>query len=333
LNILVVRNDKLGDFITALPACYILKQAFPDAHITVLINPINESIAQACTFIDNIIIDHKDQTAWQLAKILKQHQFDISFTLFSNTRVAIAQWLARIPKRIAPATKIAQIFYNQRILQRRSQVKMPEFAYNMQLIQAVFPDINSQYPQPLLQFSKQDIQKTYQTFCENLGIQHPVVAFHPGFGGSSDANWNIEEYITLAASIQDLANIDIVFTFGPGDEAFYQAFLEKKGSLQAKVYISQGSVADFSKLIASFKLFISTSTGTFHLASAVGTPTMTFFADSLFASDKRWQGIGDKALQHNYMIPQEPQARQTLFKTVQKDLKRLISEDDSSHKV
>jgi len=323
MNILIVRNDKLGDFITTLPACYVLKQHIPDCHITVLISPINQSIAQACSFIDDILLD-TGQSTTVLAKELQQGDFDISFTLFSNTRVAIAQWLARIPKRIAPATKIAQIFYNQRVLQRRSQVKMPEFAYNIQLIQAAFPDINTEYPQPLLQFPKQGIQTTYQTFCANLDIQHPVIAFHPGFGGSSDANWNIEEYISLAASIQHLPHINIVFTFGPGDEAFHQAFAEKKGDLQAKFYISQGSVADFSKLIASFKLFISTSTGTFHLASAVGTTTMTFFADSLFASDKRWQGIGDKALQHNYMIPQDPQERQKLFKTVQKDLQQLI---------
>jgi len=323
MNILIVRNDKLGDFITALPACYILKQHMPNCHITVLISPINQSIAQACSFIDDILLD-TGQSTTVLTRELQQHHFDISFTLFSNTRVAIAQWLARIPKRIAPATKIAQIFYNQRVLQRRSQVKMPEFAYNIQLIQAAFPDINTEYPQPLLQFPKQDIQTSDQEFCESLSIQHPVIAFHPGFGGSSDANWNIEEYITLATSIQNLPNIDIVFTFGPGDEVFHQAFVEKKGDLQAKIYTSQGSVADFAKLIASFKLFISTSTGTFHLASAVGTSTMTFFADSLFASDKRWQGIGDKTLQHNYMIPQDPQERQKLFKTVQKDLQQLI---------
>lgn len=323
MNILIVRNDKLGDFITALPACYILKQKFPDCHITVLIAPINQSIAKACDFIDDILLDTGQNTT-TLATELRQKKFDLSFTLFSNTRVAIAQWLARIPRRIAPATKIAQIFYNRRIIQRRSQVKMPEFSYNIALIQSEFPNINSQYRQPLLSFPEQELKNIYQTFCKHLNIQHPMIAFHPGFGGSSDANWHIEEYIALAKSIQDIPDIDIVFTFGPGDETFHETFMAKKGNLKTKVYTSQGSVAEFAKLIASFQLFISTSTGTFHLASAVGTPTMTFFADTLFASDKRWQGVGDTALQHNYMIPQDPEKRQQLFKKVKHDLATML---------
>ncbi|HIP07392.1 MAG TPA: lipopolysaccharide heptosyltransferase family protein [Mariprofundaceae bacterium] len=323
MNILIVRNDKIGDFITALPACYILKKDMPDCHITVLISPINQSIAEACNFIDDVIVDDKQQSAFQLAKLLKTYNFDLSFTLFSNTRVAIAQWLARIPTRYAPATKIAQIFFNKRIKQRRSQVKMPEFSYNVQLIQAAFPNIDTHYPKPLLKFAEHETQQVYHNFCTALNINKPVVAFHPGFGGSSDANWNINEYIILAMSIQHL-DVNIVFTFGAGDEYFYETFMANKGDLNAQAYFSKGSVLDFAKLQASFRLFVSTSTGTFHLASAVGTATMTFFADSLFASDKRWQGIGDKTLQHNYMIPQDIQTRQALFETIQKDLQQFI---------
>jgi len=313
MNILIVRNDKIGDFITALPACYILKQHLPDCRITVLISPINQSIAEACDFIDDVIVD-AGQSTIQLVKTLKQHQFDLSFTLFSNTRVAIAQWLAQVPRRIAPATKVAQIFYNGRIVQRRSQVKMAEFEYNMALIQSVFPNINTDYRQPLLQLGANN---TLQQSGKKL------IAFHPGFGGSSDANWTVNEYIELAKSIENTPNIQILFTFGPGDEVFLKAFEKSKGNLKAKTFVSKGSVADFAALIESFSLFISTSTGTFHLASAVGTPTMTFFADSLFASSKRWKGIGDERLQHNYMLPQGETERQAMFETVKNDLKEL----------
>ena len=325
MKILVVRNDKLGDFITALPTLYIIKRHLPQCHLAVLIAPLNESIALECDFIDEIIIDEM-QKPKELARFLKPKKFDLSITLFSNTRVAMAQFLARIPKRIAPATKIAQIFYTKRIKQRRSEVKMAEFEYNMQLAQVLFPDIDLTYPQPLLNFSKERLESVYEAFKKETGVTKEVVAFHPGFGGSSDANWRVAEYIEIAREILPLKDIDIVFTFGPGDERFLQDFKRLRGDLDLKIYESKGSISDFAQLIASFKLFVSTSTGTYHIASCVGTKTMTFFADTLFASSKRWKSIGDINLQNNYMIPLEDDRRANLFERVKEDIKFLVKE-------
>ena len=325
MKILVVRNDKLGDFITALPSLYIIKQHLPDCHLAVLIAPLNESIALTCDFIDEIIIDEGD-SAKDLARFLKPKKFDLSITLFSNTRVALAQFLARIPRRIAPATKIAQIFYTKRVKQRRSEVKMAEFEYNMQLVQATFEDIDISYPKPLLKFSEEELTSSYQSFQNETGVTKDVIAFHPGFGGSSDANWNVSEYLEIARQIVSIGDIDVVFTFGPGDENFLYEFKKLKGNLNVKTYESIGSVSDFAQLIASFKLFVSTSTGTFHIASAVGTRTMTFFADTLFASSKRWKGIGDLNLQNNYMIPIDEEKRKSMFEKVKEDIKFLVKE-------
>jgi len=86
-------------------------------------------------------------------------------------------------------------------------------------------------------------------------------------------------------------------------------------------YFSQESINYFAKLISNFKLFVSTSTGTYHIASLVGTPTMTFFADTLFASSKRWKGIGDEKLQQNFMIPLKN--KEILFQKVLNLLKKF----------
>jgi len=142
LNILVVRTDKLGDFITALPAMYVLKQYNPQNRIIACISPINEALAKSCEFIDEVIVDDSKSSVFGLIKKLKNAKIDASITLFSNTRVAFAQFVARIPQRIAPATKIAQIFYTDRVKQKRSEVKMAEFEYNLELTKTLFSEIN-----------------------------------------------------------------------------------------------------------------------------------------------------------------------------------------------
>jgi ADP-heptose:LPS heptosyltransferase len=319
MNILVVRNDKLGDFITALPSMYVLKHYNPSNRIIALVAPLNRKLAESCDFIDEVIVDESEDIL-ELAYKIKQARIDASITLFSNTRVALAQWISRIPIRIAPATKIAQIFYNRRIAQRRSRVEMAEFEYNLELTKALFPDITFDFPKPLLAFSGSE--EAYKEFCDAQGITQSVIAFHPGFGGSSDANWTLAEYIELVKLAEENQNFDVVMTFGPDEEKLYEEAKELLGESRVILYRSIGSVVDFAKLLGSFKLFISTSTGTYHLASAVGCETFTFFADTLFASAARWKSIGEK--QRHFMIPLDGEGRAAMFAEVKQELKNRL---------
>jgi ADP-heptose:LPS heptosyltransferase len=318
MNILIVRTDKLGDFITALPTCKVLKEHNPDFRITVCVAALNKELAKACDFIDDVIVDDTS-SAFTLAKKLRPYSFDISLTLVSNTKVALAQFLAQIPKRIAPATKIAQIFYTHRIKQRRSEVKMAEYEYNLALLKSAFADIELKFERPLLRFKKEDIKLTYQRFCTKYAIKKPVIAFHPGFGGSSDANWTLDEYIELIASLS-AKDFQVVMTFGPDEDKLKKEAIKKAVGLDIIFYNSQDGLVNFAKLLASFKLFVSTSTGTYHLAALVGTPTVTFFADSLFASVKRWKAVSDESIQHPFMISTDLKKRDKLFLHVKQEL-------------
>ncbi|WP_428739278.1 glycosyltransferase family 9 protein [Sulfurimonas sp.] len=318
MNILVVRNDKLGDFITALPTIYVLKKYDPKNKIVVLVAPLNKALAEACDFIDEVIVDEKENSIFTLTYKIKEAKIDASITLFSNTRVAIAQFLAGIKTRIAPATKIAQIFYNKRVVQRRSEVKMAEFEYNLQLTTELFPDISLDFPKPLLEFN--DAKELYAKFCEENTIEKEVIAFHVGFGGSSDANWNLDEYEILIRAVLEQNNYQGVLTFGPDETSLYEEMQKRLEGEKVVFYLSTDGLITFAKLISQFKLFVSTSTGTYHVASLVGCATMTFFGDSLFASAARWKSVGDEKLQKHYMLPIDQQKRQAVFEEVKKEL-------------
>jgi len=320
LNILVCRTDKLGDFVTALPCIYVLKKHNPKNKIIVCVAPLNKSLALSCEFIDEVVVDN-GQNIWSLASKLRALNIDASITLFSNTRIAFAQFLARIQKRIAPATKIAQIFYTHRVRQRRSEVKMTEFEYNLELTKTLFTDIDLSYKKPLLEFV--DAKDIYKIFCINNEIEKEVIAFHVGFGGSSDANWNLDEYEELIHAVLIENRYQVVLTFGPDEKELYEEMQNRFMHYNVVCYFSQESINYFAKLISNFKLFVSTSTGTYHLASLVGTPTMTFFADTLFASSKRWRGVGDEKLQQNFMIPVDKKEKDILFRKVLNILKRF----------
>ena len=139
MKILVIRNDKLGDFVQAFPAFAMLKASNPALKLTALVPAYTAPLAQICPYLDDVIIDSvKNNKADfnRLIKEIKEQKFDGMISFFSNTHNGKLAWKSGIPYRLAPATKWVQILYNHRLTQRRSRSEKSEAEYNQDLARA-----------------------------------------------------------------------------------------------------------------------------------------------------------------------------------------------------
>ncbi len=279
MNILITRHDKIGDFCTTLPMIKVLKEQ-TNHKIFVLVSKVNYEFAKNFDFIDEVVL--YEDIPLKLAKKLRKLNIDVSISAFIDTNLSLGLFLSGIKTRIAPATKIAQVFFNKRVIQRRSEVKMSEWEYNLELLKAFDSSLDLTYTPPILELNNKR---------ENL------VVFHPGFGGSSDGNLKVEDYLTLAESIKD--KIKVIFTFGPDDKETKE-FVVKNSDFEIKDDFK--SLWDFTIFLSKVKLFVSTSTGPMHLASLSNTPTLSFFGDSKFASFKRWKPESSDEVQNNFLV-------------------------------
>jgi ADP-heptose:LPS heptosyltransferase len=287
-RLLITRHDKIGDFVLALPLCKAIKTAHPAIQLSVLVSKVNFEFAKTLDFIDDVILYGEDFNE-TLAQI-RQRRFDASISCFVDTQLGWLLWRAGIPCRIAPATKLAQIFFNKRVTQRRSQVEKTEWQYNLDLGRAWLPNQTLSFTPPLIQFP-------------DLHPKNRVV-FHPGFGGSSDGNLALKDYLRLAKRASQLPGVEVVFTFGPDDQKTHDE-IQSQLNFPATLIKSTMSLMEFCRFLAESRLFISTSTGPMHLAGAVNTPTISFFGESLFASSRRWATISEPGKQHNFMVGED----------------------------
>lgn len=85
-KLLVVRNDKLGDFMLAWPAFAMLKQSNPSLKLTALVPNYTADLARLCPYLDDVIIDvgKKADKADQLKTLqaIKAVKFDASINFF-----------------------------------------------------------------------------------------------------------------------------------------------------------------------------------------------------------------------------------------------------------
>jgi ADP-heptose:LPS heptosyltransferase len=296
MNILITRHDKIGDFVTSLPLYYVVKKAYPHAKVCALVSRVNLELAKQVDFIDEVILYDKDNF-WLTLRNIRAANIKVSISAYIDTKLGWMLFLSGVKSRIAPATKLAQIFFNKTLKQRRSFVEKTEVEYNLDLARVLDEKIDLNYKTPLLKLNNE--QKFRNS---NQLANKKIVLFHPGDGGSSDGNLALEDYVKLANAVRQLDNIQIIWVFGPDD---LDAKDKIKGLVPDSDIIHQPpTLLDYCFLIRDSELLISTSTGPMHLAGALNIKTVSFFGDNLFAGPKRWGSVNDLNKQHNFIINQ-----------------------------
>lgn len=109
MNLLITRHDKIGDFVVTLPLFKAIKEQYPNTKLTALVSKINFDFAKEIDFIDNVILFDKENLDTTLKQI-KEKKFDASISCFIDTTLGKLLFKSGIKNRVAPATKIAQIF-------------------------------------------------------------------------------------------------------------------------------------------------------------------------------------------------------------------------------
>ncbi len=301
-RILMIRNDKLGDFMLAWPAFSLLKRSLPEARLSVLVPAYTEPLARISPWIDEVLKDpgpsapRAEQLA--LARQMRERDFDVVITLFSSFRVGFLCRLASIPYRLAPATKLAQVFYNQRLRQRRSRSIKPEYQYNLDLVRHFLEQQGvsaaEELQRPYLRFEPGEVAASRRALMAEHGIpaEHRLVFLHPGSGGSAN-NLDPAQYARLAAGLRSRHGHTVVISAGPGEEELARQLTQRLRAqgVASLAYLSRQGLLAFCRQLQGADVFISGSTGPLHIAGALDRPTAGFYPASRVNSSLRWQTL------------------------------------------
>lgn len=308
-RLLVVRNDKLGDFCLAWPVFSLLRHYLPDHRLCALVPDYTAALARLHPAIDEVV---SDRAATGLATTFANGHYDALLTLFSTRRVALAGWRAGIPYRLAPATRWWQLLYNRRLTQRRSRSEQPEYAYNLDLGYQLLYDhgvvaapvtcsdrgngdfLPPELPRPLLSLSDERLQQSHAQFLarHQIAAGGRLIFVHPGSGGSAN-NLSLTQYGELIEGIAGQVNgaLTFVISAGPGEAAAAQVLRQRLAALPVVLLGEVDGLGGLVEQLALADLFISNSTGPLHLAGLLDRPTAAFYPRHRSGSPLRWQTL------------------------------------------
>ena len=301
MNILVCRSDKIGDVTIALPSISYLRTSLPaDAFLAILVSEYTEDVIRKSNLNVEIIRYEKEDKI--LINKLKKHNFDAAIVLFSTWRIGKILFKAKIPYRLAPATKLAQIWYSNLLIQRRSESIKPEYQYNIDLVTRFLEDFNYETNQYRLQapylFGRYNsIKKPYEQESYRMSMakenDYLIIAVSISDGGSAPNNLSIDQYFQLVKLLNEKIKCCWLFTCDHNSQHEINELCVKQASEIFYFVMTPRKLGEFIDLLANCDFFIGGSTGPLHLAAALNKPVIGFYSAQRTASAVRWQVVGE----------------------------------------
>ncbi|GBD96432.1 MAG TPA: glycosyltransferase family 9 protein [Nitrospirae bacterium] len=275
-RILVIQTAKIGDLICSTPVFREVKRKFPDARLTVMVNPITEELLKHNPHVDEILtIKQTDYKGFsgklRLSDLIRREKYDIAISLNPNVPFALALFWGLVPVRISVMPDFAGITFKSAslfftCLEKHISGTLVIETY-MKMLNAI--GIKSNNISKEVYKSGNADRKAEQLLGD---MDKPLIGIAVS-SGNKLKELGSEKIAELANMLLD--NMDINITFiGSAQERGTAAAILKSIRKNDRIIDATGrlSLTELPALIERLTLFIGVDTGITYMADAVKVP-------------------------------------------------------------
>lgn len=298
-RILLMRPDHLGDLVMTTPILQALRDALPEAHITMMVGPWSSEIVARHPAIDRLItcpfpgFRRAAQGAlapyillFSTAQQLRRSHYDLAINLRPDFWWGAALlYLARIPRRvgyaIAPGTPFLSTALPFTAPEHATVSCLKLVSTALQVLghpALPMPYTPEQYPEQFepTHAERQAIRERLQQ--ANITDTTPIVVIHPGSGATVKL-WRAEAWATSAAKLTTVnPAVSIVLTGNRQERSLLEQIAQAMpADITPPLLLTDLTVGQLAALLARAQLVLGVDSGPLHLAVAQRTPTVHIF--------------------------------------------------------
>lgn len=241
--------------------------------------------------IESVLLDDPALSDADLAQRVAQEAYDAAIVTWATSRTANVPFAARIPVRVGQARRLYSWRFTNRVIVRseRGDVTSHWTQILLDYARAIGCDTADATPRFVpLQADAEAADALLREIgieAQRFAIVHTTNAIAPQRG-----IWPTQGWSALVQAVRQRWNVPVLLTGAPADRAIVEEIARQSGGIPVAGKTSQGG---FGALARRAQFFAGITTGSMHIAAAVGCPTVGIFP---FQTDtpERWAPLGPR---------------------------------------
>ncbi|OLE81020.1 MAG: hypothetical protein AUF76_13730 [Acidobacteria bacterium 13_1_20CM_2_65_9] len=229
MRILLVRLRQIGDVVFTTPVVRALRQKFPDAHLTYVVEPAAAAVVLDNPHLNDVIVAPRAR-GWRglrddlaLARRLRAGRYDLAIDFHGGPRASLLTWLSAAPVRIGYDVVARGWMYTRRIARPRELRSRHSVENQWDLLAAldVFdraPPDRSAFPVEMTADAAAVSTVADRLARAGVEVDDPIVVLHVS-AGNPFRRWPIAHFVALVdALVKDDPRRRIIITSGPSEQ-------------------------------------------------------------------------------------------------------------------
>jgi predicted lipopolysaccharide heptosyltransferase III len=279
-RVLIIKLRYLGDVLLSTPVLAALRTAFPQARLSMLVNPGTEAMLAENPHLDEVLIVERGRSPLRQLRFvaaLRRRRFDLVVDLTDGDRAAIVSRLTGAAVRVGfnRGDRWRGRLYTHLVPMRQQPVSMVR-QHLMALETLGIPVAPSP---PVLNVRAADESAALDALAAaEIAPAERFVAVHPGARWWFKS-WPADRFAGLIDYIQGKLGLKVVLLGGDQEHGIATAILGHV-EIGCRSLVGRLTLLELAALLRRAALFIGNDSGPMHIAAAMGTPVIGLFGPS-----------------------------------------------------
>ena len=301
-RILAIRLDNIGDVVMLGPALRTLRQALPEAAITLLASPAGSQVAPLLPWVDEVLVE---RVVWQdaswsmpldparelvLVETIRARAFDaaVIFTSFSQSPYppAYVCYLAGVPIRLGRSKEFGGSLLSQWVKSAPDETHQVD--RNLGLLEAAGFVPAGRHLEVRV---PETVRASTDLLLRDHGLEPaaPYIVLAPG-ASCAARRYDLDRYAAVARTLSAETGLPIVVLGSAREAELVRPVLEALPPERLISLVGRTSVPELAAVIEHARLVIANDSGPMHLADAFQRPMVILYSGTELES--QWQPRG-----------------------------------------